>query len=296
MQHQFVLADPPRLFQQRLQQRTPDALAAVLSQHRHAPDVSVGQQASGADNLPDAVARQDMPTEGIEFVPLHGQRNTLLLDEYLFTNRACQVGRFTPVSRRNAELHDINRRADRHPVEQFDNIPVSHAYAANRAWRAHRHSLRRTVQINEAPHGIDRAQAIAPDFLARQPQNARQYPVALRKLCRQLGGPDFPGRTSLDEHGVIRCARADLGPDDVAATRRHEAAEGFAHPLGRRRDRVAAQQAAMLVMQFQRLLRHADTDAHRHVHATSVLPRRAAKKLDNSCPHSSAITPPSTSA
>jgi hypothetical protein len=149
------------------------------------------------------------------------------------------------------------------------------------------------VQVDVAAHGIDAAQPVEARLAAREPEDARQYPVALGIRRQQFGRPGFAGRAPPHEYRVLGRAGADLGADQVAAARRHETALPLAGPVLRRRHRITAQQQAVVAVKLQRLGGNTDPDMHQ---ASAVFARRAAKKPDSSAPHSPASTPSVTSA
>ena len=61
---------------------------------------------------------------------------------------------------------------------------LRHADAADRAGHPERLRVRRAVDIDVAAHCIDLPEPVPADFRARQPQNPRQDPVAVRDVAR----------------------------------------------------------------------------------------------------------------
>ena len=99
-------APPARLVDQGLQQGRADALAPPARQHRHPPDVTVGQQAAGAHRL--AVnQRQRVARQRVELVELHLGRHLLLLHEHLEADRPGLGGQLGPAP----QAHHQRRRA-----------------------------------------------------------------------------------------------------------------------------------------------------------------------------------------
>jgi uncharacterized protein with NRDE domain len=93
---------------------------------------------------------------------------------------------FIPVEPATTPNSTISTGVRRHQVEQLDDVAVAHAHAADRTRGAHRHRIGRAVQIDVAAHGVDLAEPVAPRLLARQPEDARQDPVAAGKLLRRV--------------------------------------------------------------------------------------------------------------
>src|SRR3569832_2394901 len=150
-------------------------------------------------------------------------------------------------------------------VEECIDIAVAHALAAARAGHAQLHMIRCAVQIDVAAHRIDAAEAIAADLAAAEPQDAREYPVAMGKVCAELAVVDLAGGTAADEHRIARCARADLRADDVRTARRALAAPLLARTLLRRGHRDVHEQHTVFPV-TQALLGNADVDACRVDH------------------------------
>lgn len=76
--------------------RASDTFAPMDSQHRHPPDVSVRQQASGAYRIPMVIEREHVPTCRVGLVPFQFLGNVLLDDEYLVTDTPEPVGGIRP--------------------------------------------------------------------------------------------------------------------------------------------------------------------------------------------------------
>src|SRR5258706_8615794 len=109
-------------------------------------------------------------------------------------------------------------------LEQFGDVGAAHADAADRSRLAHLGRVVRAVNVNVAAHGVDLAEPVEARLAARQPEDAREDPIASRVARLQGGRPDFAGRTAAHEHRAQRLARTDLGAHDVPAARRAEAA------------------------------------------------------------------------
>jgi hypothetical protein len=90
--------------------RSTNTSSAPGMQHGHAPDMAVGQQASGRDWLSPFVASQYVQTLRIEAIPFKRFRYALLFDEYLETDRAQLVLGLSPGhcfnSERSVKRHD----------------------------------------------------------------------------------------------------------------------------------------------------------------------------------------------
>jgi len=103
------------------------------------------------------------------------------------------------------------------------------------------------MNVYVATHSVARTQAIKADLVTRQPQYAGQYPVTLRMQPTQLGGINFSGRTTPNEHGVGCLVGPDLGTNTVRTEWRAVAPRYLTHPIGRRRDGIATRQQALVV-------------------------------------------------
>src|SRR5690242_17942201 len=123
---------------------------------------------------------------------------------------------------------DVHHCSYRDELEQLGDVAVRHADTADRSRHTHRLRIRRAMDVNVAAHCIDGAEPIPADFGSGEPQNARQYPVAVRLGALKLGRVDLARRPSAAKHGVQRRAGPDLRAHDVAAARRLEAAEELA--------------------------------------------------------------------
>src|SRR3989338_3338153 len=151
-------------------------------------------------------------------------------------------------------------------------------------------SIRSALRIRMQP--CEPGAPSCAESAAGQPQDARLYPVAFWKLRAQFRRVDFAGRAAAHEHGVFRLSRTDLGADDVFAARRAIAAACFARAVRGGGNSVAAQQLARVIEQFEPLR----GDVYVDFHCAFCCARRIAKKLLSMAPHSSASTPPVTSA
>jgi len=85
---------------------------------------------------------------------------------------------------------DLNPRW--HEFEKLEDVPVVHAYATDRSRFPHLESVRAAVDIDVAPHGVHLTHAISTRLAPRQPQYAREDPVAAGKAPGELGRPDLP--------------------------------------------------------------------------------------------------------
>src|SRR5688572_1861122 len=83
-------------------------------------------------------------------------------------------------------LENVDWHAYRHAVEQVDEILVVHPHTADRPWLAHDCAVRAAVDVDEAPHGVDRAQPVEPRLAPGRPENARQDPVPSREAGSHL--------------------------------------------------------------------------------------------------------------
>jgi enoyl-CoA hydratase/carnithine racemase len=80
-------------------------------------------------------------------------------------------------------LLEQRRRADGHAIEKLDDIGVGHAYASVRPGRAEGGVVGTSMDVDEAAHGIDVAEAVAPGLESAEPENAGENPVTLGRLC-----------------------------------------------------------------------------------------------------------------
>lgn len=119
---------------------------------------------------------------------------------------------------------DLHRRLRRDEFEQLENVPVAHPNAADRTGLAEFRAVWRAVDVDEATHRIDIAEAVASGFAPGKPKNPRQDPVSARMLVGKLARKDFPGRSPPDEDGVFWLTGTDPGTHDVAAAWRAVAA------------------------------------------------------------------------
>src|SRR5690242_3552198 len=134
----------------------------------------------------------------------------------------------------------------RHEIEELDDIGIAHANAADRPGPAHLHGIRAAVYVDVAPHGVHFAEPVPPYLAARQPQDAREDPVAAWEALAELGRPDLPRRAATAEYGVERLSGADLRSNDVLASRRAEAAVCLAGAVARGRNRIALELPAVV--------------------------------------------------
>ncbi len=84
-----------RRLQQRREHRAAQALSAALLEHRHAPDMAVGQQAPGGDDHA-RVPGQRVKARGVLVVELDVARHALLLDEHGEADRLGVRARLAP--------------------------------------------------------------------------------------------------------------------------------------------------------------------------------------------------------
>src|SRR5690606_563374 len=157
-------------------------------------------------------------------------------------------------------LLDHHYRTALDEVEQLDDVAIRHADAADRARHAERLGVGRAVQVDVAPHRVDRPQAILADLGAREPADARQNPVAAGLRARELGRVYLARRPPPAEDGTERRAGADLRADDVPAARGLVAVAELARAVLRRRHRVAPDEPSRVVVKIEPLRAQADDD------------------------------------
>src|SRR6266850_1425076 len=68
-----------------------------------------------------------------------------------------------------------------HELEKFHDVLVTHAYAPDRPRFSNLDRVRAAVDVDIAPHGVHLPQPISTHLATRQPQDAREYPVAAGK-------------------------------------------------------------------------------------------------------------------
>ncbi len=95
-EHDFLVPLLARLLDERVQDQRADALPAPLLDHRHAPDVPVGQEAARADRLAGIVERNRVGALNVLVVELDAGRNVLLADEDGEADRAGDGLRLVP--------------------------------------------------------------------------------------------------------------------------------------------------------------------------------------------------------
>jgi hypothetical protein len=158
-----------------------------------------------------------MAAHGVVLVDFDFARHLLLVDEHRFAHPPCRPAKFIPgAGVDQAELDDIDGCV--HGTRSNNSMMSLFACARSRSTRGtHRHRVGRAVQVDVAAHGVDLAQPVATRLLARQPQDARQDPVAPRELPGQLRRPCFAGRPAAHEHRIRRGASADFCAHDVAS-------------------------------------------------------------------------------
>src|SRR6266516_300643 len=152
----------------------------------------------------------------------------------------CLISQHAKPRMAHAELlgdTDLGPRRDE--FEKLEDVAVAHAYAPDRPRFPHLDRVRAAVDVDVAPHGVHFAQPISSKLAPRQPQDAREDPVATRKALGHLRCPDLPRRAAPDEHRVHRLPRADFRPHDVLASRGAEAPLSLARAVARGRDGVA---------------------------------------------------------
>ena len=86
------------------------------------------------------------------------------------------------------------------------------------------------MDIDVAPHGVDRTPAIKSGLAPREPQDSCEYPVALRILRRKIFIVNFPRRAAADKHRIRGLPGTDLGADHMQAARGAIAAHALADP------------------------------------------------------------------
>src|SRR5262245_62814675 len=116
------------------------------------------------------------------------------------------------------------------------------------------------MNVDVPTHRVDLAKAIKAHGAAREPQDARENPVAVRIARAELGCPGLPGRAPPDENCVERHASADLRSDDVPATGRAVAAATLSGPVRGRRYRIGRNEPGAIVDQCERLAGKRDLD------------------------------------
>src|SRR5258708_2262839 len=115
-------------------------------------------------------------------------------------------------------LGDADLGPRRHELEKLHDILVAHAYAPDRSRFPHLDVFRAAVDVDVAPHGVHLPQPIPPRLAPRQPQNAREDPVAAAKALGHFRRPDLPRRAAPDKYRLDRLTRADFRPYHVLAS------------------------------------------------------------------------------
>src|SRR4051812_9631202 len=128
-----------------------------------------------------------------------------------------------------------------------------HADTSNGARRSHLGFIRRAMDVNISPHGVNVTQPINAAFDAGQPQDSGEYPVARWISRTELGRVNLACRTPFYEYRVLRLAAADLGANDVPSAGRAETSVLFAGAVSRARNQILAHAAAQFILQFGRL-------------------------------------------
>ena len=157
-------------------------------------------------------------------------------------------------------LDDLHRSSCFDEIEKLDNIAVSHTDAANGAGYAHFDAVRAAVNVDVAPHGIDIAEPVETWLTARQPQNAREHPVAARKLRTEIIAIALASWTSPHKNCIHGKSTSDLGANNMPPAGRTKTAIALAGAVLGRRHRIAAQRRSSAVGQFEALFGDIDTD------------------------------------
>src|SRR5688572_25164113 len=91
--------------------------------------------------------------------------------------------------------------------------------------------LRRAMYIDIALHAVHVAEPVNARLETREPQDARQYPVAIRMLPAKLRRPYLASRTTPDEYGIDRHICANFGAHHMFAARRAVTVLFFPHSV-----------------------------------------------------------------
>src|SRR6266853_697333 len=164
--------------------------------------------------------------------------------------------------------------ARRHELEKLHYVLVAHAYAPDRSGFSHLYRIRTTVDVDVAPHGVHLPKPVFPRLATRQPQDAREDPVAAGKALGQFRRPDLPGRAAPDKDGVDGMICADFGAHDVLAAGSAETSLLLARPVARGRDDVALERLALVAPKRERLVRNADFNLRQERLRPSAAPQR----------------------
>ena len=89
------------------------------------------------------------------------------------------------------------------------------------------------MDVDEAFQGIALPAAVEPRLCAAQPEDARQYPVALRLPLAQFGRVDLTGWAATDEDGMQRATPADNDAQNMPSPRSAAAVDAFAGAVER---------------------------------------------------------------
>src|SRR5260221_5282467 len=162
----------------------------------------------------------------------------------------------------------------RHELEKLHDVLVAHAYAPDRTRLPHRDAVGTAVDVDVAPHGVDLAQPVPPRLATRQPQDAREDPVAAGKALGHFRRPDLPGRAAPDKDGVDGMICADFRAHDVFAARSAETSLLLARPVARGRDEVALERLALVAPKRERFLRNGDFNRRHSRPRPRAAPRR----------------------
>lgn len=139
------------------------------------------------------------------------------------------------IATRSLIFADQNLAPDIHALKQLQQILVSHSHATMRTGFAHRFGIRRTVDVDIAPHAVDVSKPITARLATRQPQDTGQDPVPIRIAFGKLPGIDLSSRTTAHQNRIDRQSLTDLCPHDVGTPRRAFTSGAFAGTVRRRR-------------------------------------------------------------
>lgn len=87
IQYDRLVAAPPCLLHQRIKDGAAYSCSTHSSGYRHASNVAVRQQSSGSYGLSVLAKDHRVQAAAIHLVPLHLDRNILLVDEYVVAHR-----------------------------------------------------------------------------------------------------------------------------------------------------------------------------------------------------------------
>jgi membrane-bound lytic murein transglycosylase F len=180
-----------------------------------------------------------------------------------------------------------------HPVEQREQVGVAHADAPARAGDPHRGLVRAAVDVDEAPEGVDLAQAVAAQLEPAEPQDPGQDPVPPGIQAGELGGVDLAGRAAGDKHRAGGGPGADPGAHVVPAAGGAAALPALAGPVRRGRHRVLGEEPAVPVVP-QPLPGQADLQKDRGCLAQGAAPGTRLTATSPSYPRSGITRYPTT--